>query len=339
MFSTCFFKMPHITWTVHGFAATNCATVWWHLGQWQRNAGLLAGNFSKCVGIPYPAALTFIKKWHDDPNIIFFSKETIIIILQRSRNLREMPDNPFRLAYCRSATILQCGSARMLQEKSLTGASKPRAFFFFLKLECSPHPFFIAIVDFMSFQGSQLEVGKKVCHYNSSGISFMQKMVEKQCSRSPKRLPAPKGLVNSHRRSRSLRTPLLAGCLSNDDGSWPFFRSSNNVAFKMLLTLHNSTHSALHTRLWGSASTLWPVWRDRQHVAQRAPWMKMSSLQCARRGAHRFVFLGWSLADWRVAKPIYIHTFLPGTSLDSRKTQNFTKVRKVVSVPLIFSAM
>lgn len=44
-----------------------------------------------------------------------------------------------------------------------------------------------------------------------------------------------------HHVAFSVPTPLLAGCLSNSDGSWPFFcLSSNNMAFKMLLTPHNS---------------------------------------------------------------------------------------------------
>lgn len=108
----------------------------------------------------------------------------------------------------------------------------------------------------------------------------------KKCAEAQRRLkntalrvwphvPPPKGLVNRRKSGRPppARLQLL---VDSSPGRAPLqhwrkltflFRSSNNLAFKMLLTLHNTTDGALHTRLRGGASKLWPV----------RGWMEMSS--------------------------------------------------------------
>lgn len=161
-------------------------------------------------------------------------------------------------------------------------------------------------------------------------------------------LPAPTGLVNRRRsgRPRQRHSSLL---VDSTPGREPLqrwrkltflFRSSNNVAFKMLLTLHNSTHGALHTRLWGSASKLWPLWRGRQHVVRRARWMEMSSPQWQ---VHTdfFIYLFLVITCWSASSEANLHTYIsPQRLADSRRTQKFVrKVRKVVSAPVIFSMM
>lgn len=199
---------------------------------------------------------------------------------------------------------------------------------------------------------TQLVLGQKVWGSNSFPIpgtvflSLKKKKktatVEKHCTRRPDVVPCTYRV--SQQEKWEATTATFPPVVDSTPGRVPLqrwrkltflFRSSNNVAFKMLLTLHNSTHGALHTRLWGSASKLWPLWQGCQHVVQRARWMEMSSSQW-QVYTGLFFFFWWSLADVQSVKPIYIQIFLPSTSLDSRKTHNFTKVRKVVFAPLIF---
>lgn len=90
------------------------------------------------------------------------------------------------------------------------------------------------------------------------------------------------------------------------------FRSSNNVAFKMLPTLHNSTHGALHTHLWGSASKLWPLWRGRQHVVRCARWKEMSSPQWQVHTGTPFFLV---IIYWSADSEAILHTYISSQHL------------------------
>lgn len=107
----------------------------------------------------------------------------------------------------------------------------------------------------------------------------------------------------------NVSTQLLAGCLSNTDGSWPF-SSSLQTTWPLrcfwLCIIHWWCPS--HESLRWCIQTLTRL-TDRQQtrrVAEQAGWMEMSTWEHALTGGRVL----WSHVARRVAKPPHLHIYL-----------------------------
>lgn len=186
-----------------------------------------------------------------------------------------------------------------------------------------------------------------VCLAVRRRISFMWKTLKKknkpECGSLHLKVWSTGGEVeghNSHRRSRSLWTPLPAGRLSNADGRWPFPSALQTtwplrcfwrciipptVAFTRVSEAAHPNSDLFDEAASTSADVL-HGWKCHQCIV---PWQVHTGLS----------FLGAHLLIGGLQRQICIHRFLSGTSLDSRKdARKLGKVRKVVSVPAISSA-